>query len=205
VLLLRRMPRYCRPADARGTAGRDFDDFAEFQHYRWGRTLRLVTKRCLMNPIDASARLHCVLVPELCILDTEALSLSFLMAVPRFRPRAAWQAQCRDFLSSPEWEPARASAPATAAGAHQATDCNSLSLIGCHPSCFRTKRGICVGDVSPSALIWRVLLPLPRRQALNPEWRRLSLDGRCCRCRRAWRPRWWESPQGDPSRQTPKP
>jgi len=36
ALLLRRMPRYARSPDRRGSAGRDFDDFAEFQHYRCG-------------------------------------------------------------------------------------------------------------------------------------------------------------------------
>ena len=52
VLLLRRMPRYCRPADARGTAGRDFDDFAEFQHYRFGKVAP-VHASC--NPIGTTA------------------------------------------------------------------------------------------------------------------------------------------------------
>lgn len=36
ALLLRRMPRYARSPDRRGSAGRDFDDFAEFQHCRCG-------------------------------------------------------------------------------------------------------------------------------------------------------------------------
>ena len=34
LLLLRRTPRYARPHNCRGSAGRDFDDFPDFQHYR---------------------------------------------------------------------------------------------------------------------------------------------------------------------------
>lgn len=53
VLLLRRMPRYCRPADARGISGRDFDDFAEFQHYRSSSWLRPPFNAYCVHPADA--------------------------------------------------------------------------------------------------------------------------------------------------------
>lgn len=107
------------------------------------------------TPTALPLHLHCVFAISIYSLVVGSCADMWSAIVPECfafcHPRAAWQAQCREFLSSPEWEPARASAPATAAGAHQATDCNAPSLIDCHPWTLCTEPAICIDEARRSS------------------------------------------------------